>query len=235
MDLLVAFVITLALITLISIRYRISPFFTLIGGSILFGLLAGLTLDATIVGIVAGIGNVFSAFGIIILCGAVIAKLLQEQHQIEEIVADIRQRVKNPPVIAGVSGYLLAVPITCCMTAYILLNPILDSLETDPKKRNILLYLAAVGSIISYTLVYPTPVVIPLFDAFSGGMSPLVFDAISIPLSLVALAGILIFFRWWCADGMNGVKPKHLETARHQRLSQTQTVPFTGGHGLPSF
>ena len=41
MDLLVAFVITIALITLISIRYRISPFFTLIGGSILFGLLAG--------------------------------------------------------------------------------------------------------------------------------------------------------------------------------------------------
>jgi hypothetical protein len=31
MDLLVAFAITLALITLISIRYRISPFFTLIG------------------------------------------------------------------------------------------------------------------------------------------------------------------------------------------------------------
>jgi len=113
MDLLVAFVITIALITLISIRYRISPFFTLIGGSILFGLLAGMTLDATMMGIAAGIGNVFSAFGIIILCGAVIAKLLQEQHQIEEMVADIRRRVKNPPVIAGVSGYLLAVLITC--------------------------------------------------------------------------------------------------------------------------
>jgi GntP family gluconate:H+ symporter len=216
MDLLVAFVITLALITLISIRYRISPFFTLIGGSILFGLLAGLTLDATLMGIATGIGNVFSAFGIIILCGAVIAKLLQEQHQIEEMVADIRRRVKNPPVIAGVSGYLLAVLITCCITAYILLNPILDSIETDPKKRNVLLYLAAVGSIISYALVYPTPVVIPLFDTFSEGMSPLVFDAITIPLSLVALAGILIFFRWWCADGMHGGKteaPKDSQTS----------------------
>jgi GntP family gluconate:H+ symporter len=207
MDPLVAFVITLALITLISIRFRISAFFTLIGGSILFGLLAGLTLDATMVGIAEGIGNVFSAFGIIILCGAVIAKLLQEQHQIEELVADIRRRVKNPPVIAGISGYLLAVLITCCITAYILLNPILDSLENDPKKRNVLLYLAAVGSIISYALIYPTPVVIPLFDAFSGGMSPLVFDAVTIPLSLVALAGVLVFFRWWCADSMKGGNP----------------------------
>jgi GntP family gluconate:H+ symporter len=200
MDTLIAFAITLALITVISIRFRISAFFTLIGGSILFGLLAGLTLDATLLGVVAGIGKVFSAFGIIILCGAVIARLLQEQHQIEEIVADIRFRIRNPPVIAGVSGYLLAVPITCCITAYIMLNPILDSLEKDPKKRAVLLYLSAIGAIISYALVYPTPVVIPLFDAFSGGMNPLIFDAVTIPVSLCTLAGILLFFRWWCPD-----------------------------------
>jgi GntP family gluconate:H+ symporter len=223
MDPLLAFVITLALITLISIRYRISPFFTLIGGSVLFGLLAGLTLDATLLGITAGVGKVFSAFGIIILCGAVIARLLQEQRQIEEIVTDIRQRVRNPPAMAGLSGYLLAVPITCCITAYIMLNPILDSLEKDPKKRNVLLYLAAVGAIISYALVYPTPVVIPLFDAFSGGMNPLVFDAITIPLSLAALAGILLFFRWWCADGMNAGKTEL------PALSEDHRIPAASG------
>lgn len=196
MDPLPAFVITLALITIVSLWYRTSPFFTLIGGAVLFGLLAGMTPDATMLGIVAGVGKVFSAFGIIILCGAVIAKLLQEQHQIEEIVADIRRYVKNPPVIAGLSGYLLSVPITCCITAYIMLNPILDSLEKDRAKRNVLLYLAAVGSIISYALVYPTPVTITLYDAFSGGMSSLLFDAVSIPLSLLVLGGILLFFRF---------------------------------------
>ena len=202
MDPLPAFVITLALITLVSLRYRITPFFTLIGGAVLFGLLAGMTPDATMLGIIAGVGRVFSAFGIIILCGAVIAKLLQEQHQIENIVADIRRSVKNPPVIAGFSGYLLSVPITCCITAYIMLNPILDSIEKDKTKRNVLLYLAAVGGIISYALVYPTPVVIPLYDAFSGGMSPLLFDAVSVPLSLLVLGGILLYFRFARPDAM---------------------------------
>ena len=177
-----------------SLRFRISPFFTLIGGAILFGVLSGMTLDATFMGIVSGVGKVFSAFGIIILCGAVIAKILQEQHQIEEIVSDIRKYIKNPQVIAGMSGYLLAVPITCCVTAYVMLNPILDHLERDRQKRNVLLYLAAVGSIISYALIYPTPVVIPLFDTFGGSMNPIWFDAITIPLSLAVLAGILVFF-----------------------------------------
>jgi GntP family gluconate:H+ symporter len=215
MDPIVAFIITLALITAVSLWYRISPFFTLIGGAILFGLLAGMTLDATLTGIVTGVGSVFSAFGILILCGAVIAKLLQEQHQTEEIVSDIRRCIKNPPVLAGVSGYLLSVPITCCITAYILLNPILDCLEKDKPKRNILLYLAAVGSILSYSLVYPTPVVIPLFNAFSAGMSPLVFDAITIPLSLAVLGGILLFYRWARPDAVipgNNLLPGPAET-----------------------
>ncbi|MCX6689212.1 MAG: GntP family permease [Methanoregula sp.] len=194
MAFLLAFVITLALITFVSLRYKVSPFFALIGGAILFGLLSGMTLDTTLLGIVSGVGKVFSAFGIIILCGAVIAKLLQEQHQTEEIVSDIQQHIRNPPVIAGLSGYLLAVPITCCVTAYIMLNPILDHLERDRTKRNVLLYLAAVGSIVSYALIYPTPVVIPLFDAFGGDTTPLIFDALAIPLSLVVLGGVLLFF-----------------------------------------
>ncbi|WP_292424458.1 GntP family permease [Methanoregula sp.] len=227
MDPLLAFVITLALITIVSLRYRISPFFTLIGGAVLFGFLAGMTFDATMLGIIAGVGKVFSAFGIIILCGAVIAKLLQEQHQIEEIVADIRRYVKNPPVIAGVSGYLLSVPITCCITAYIMLNPILDSLEKDKTKRNVLLYLAAVGGIISYALIFPTPVVIPLYEAFSRGMSPVLFDAISIPLSLLVLGGILLYFRFVHPDV---VTPKRTESpATPHQIPGTETPVMRQG------
>src|SRR5512145_3360483 len=223
MDPLPAFVITLALITAVSLWYRISPFFTLIGGAVLFGLLAGMTPDATMLGIIAGAGKVFSAFGIIILSGAVIAKLLHEPHQTEEIVSDIRKYVKNPPVIAGISGYLLSVPITCCITAYIMLNPILDSIEKDRAKRNVLLYLAAVGGIISYALVYPTPVVIPLFDAFSGGMSPFLFDAVSIPLSLLVLGGILLYFRLVRPDAV-------IPTAVSQETALETPIPHEGMH-----
>ncbi|MDD4136698.1 MAG: GntP family permease [Methanoregula sp.] len=227
MDPLPAFAITLVLITLVSLRYRISPFFTLIGGAVLFGLLAGMMLDATMLGIVAGVGKVFSAFGIIILCGSVIATLLQEQHQTEGIVSDIRRMVKNPPVLAGISGYLLSVPITCCVTAYVMLQPILDCMEKDKARRNILLYLAAVGSIISYALVYPTPVVIPLFTVFSAGTSPLVFDAVTIPLSLALLGGILLFYRWARPDA---VIPGNTLPQPEEHPYTAQSDQYTGIH-----
>ena len=50
--------------------------------------------------------------------------------------------------------------------------------------------------------IYPTPVVIPLFEAFSGGMSPFLFDAVSIPLSLLVLGGILLYFRFARPDAV---------------------------------
>ena len=138
-------------------------------------------------GIVSGVGKVFSAFGIIILCGAVIAKILQEQHQIEEIVSDIRKYIKNPPVIAGLSGYLLAVPITCCVTAYVMLNPILDHLERDQQKQNVLLYLTAVGSIISYV----TDPFFWLVQRTTGDTITTVVKNYTLPIALAG-AGILI-------------------------------------------
>lgn len=193
MDLLVAFIITLALITAVSIRYRISPFFTLIGGAILYGLLAGMGPDATIREIVSGAGRVFSAFGIIIFCGAVIAAFLKEQHQAAEIVADVRRIVPSPPVLAGFSGWFLAVPIACCVTAYVVLVPILKCLGGERKDTPLLLCLAAVGSVISYSLVYPSPAVIPLYAAFSAGTSAVLYNAIAIPLSLAVLFGAVLF------------------------------------------
>ncbi len=191
MDLFIVFIITLGLITIAGVYFRISPFFTLIGGTILFGLLAGMGPEQVILGIISGIGKVFSIFGIIIFSGAVIAALLSEQHQIEEIVSDMRRRVANPAAISGLSGYVLSVPITCCITAFVMLTPIIGHLEKHAPSRNALLYLAAVGSLISYALVYPTPVVIPLFDAFGKGISGLLLDAVTIPLSLAILAGYL--------------------------------------------
>jgi GntP family gluconate:H+ symporter len=43
--------------------------------------------------------------------------------------------------------------------------------------------------------VYPTPVNIPLLTAFSRGTGPFQFNAISIPLSLLVLGFILVYFK----------------------------------------
>ncbi|PWR71173.1 GntP family permease [Methanospirillum stamsii] len=235
MDPLPAFFIVIICITIFSTWFRISPFFILIGGAMLFGLLVGMTWDMVMMGIIDGVGKVFSAFGIIILCGAVITKLLQEQNQIEHLISDIKKLIKAPSLIAGFSGYLLSVPITCCITAYIMLHPVLKTLEKDRKKQNILLYLVATGSIVSYALIYPTPVIIPLFSAFSSGMSPVFFNAITIPLSLLLLSGLFIYFRFLYPDKnqvkirINSVLPESMRdenSETNQKIHWRAWAPF---------
>ena len=185
------FVLVLILVSVASHRYRVPPFFALVGGALLFGLLAGLGIDRTVAEIVTGVGRVFSAFGIIILSGAVIGKVLEAGGGIAGIAADVRRYVRDPVAASGLLGYLLAVPLTCCITAFVLLVPILSAFDGENRRRSGLLYLAALGSVVSYALVYPTPVVIPLVEAFDAGGSLLLYDAVAIPLSL-ALAFLLI-------------------------------------------
>ena len=189
------FLFVLVLVSVASHRYRVPPFFTLVGGALLFGLLSGLGLDRTVDGIVQGVGHVFSAFGIIILCGAVIAKALEVEGGIAGIVADVRRYVQSPVASAGLLGYLLAVPVTCCITAYVMLVPILSALGGERRQQSALMYLAAIASVVSYALVYPTPVVIPLVEGLGTGVSLLLYNAIAVPLSLLLTILLILVVR----------------------------------------
>jgi len=194
MDPLAAFAITLILISVIGIWHRIPPFFTLVGGALFFGVLTRIPPEQIIQAIITGLGRVFGLFAIVILSGAIIAKVLEEQGQIVQIVADIRRFARRPATLSGASAYLLALPVACSITAFIILEPVIRSLEGRDREFRVLLFIAALGSLLSFGLLYPTPVTMPLFTTFPGG-SPLLYDALAIPLSLFLLAGILLIFR----------------------------------------
>ena len=193
--LLFAVVLVLVLVSVASHRYRVPPFFALVGGALLFGLLAGLGVDRTVEEIVAGIGRVFGAFGIILFSGAVIAKALEAGGGVAGIAADVRRHVRDPVAASGLLGYLLAVPLTCCITAFVLLVPVLSAMDSSVRRTKGLLYLAALGSVTSYALVYPTPVVIPLVEAFDASSSLVRYNAVAIPLSLLILLLLVLAAR----------------------------------------
>ena len=125
-----------------------------------------------------------------------IAKVLETEGWIDGIVADVRRFVRDPVAASGLLGYVLAVPFTCCITAFVALAPILGAMGAgDERRRSGLLFLAALGSLVSYALVYPTPVVIPLVEAFGAEGSIPLYDAIAIPLSLALVLLLVLVAR----------------------------------------
>jgi GntP family gluconate:H+ symporter len=121
MHTLIAFLIALAFVSVLGIRFRVMPFISLIAASLLYGVLVGMELDRILAAITAGTGRIFGLFGIVIFCGAVIAEVLREGGYLQRILNDIRRFARRPVHTSGVAGYLLAVPLMCSITAFIIL------------------------------------------------------------------------------------------------------------------
>ena len=195
---LLIFLVTILLITAVAIRYKTPPFLTLIGGALFFGILSGMSLEAVIHESILGMGRIFAILGVVILSGAVMAKVMQEQHHVEQIVSDLRFVAHRPFSLSGIAGYLLAIPLMCCITAFVILTPVISCLagEGNTAGRKGLLYTAALGSLISFALIYPSPVIIALFSALpDAALSPVLFDLVMIPVSLLILAAVIVLMR----------------------------------------
>ncbi len=191
---LLIFFIIIILISVIGIKFRVPPFITLVGGAVAFGFAVGGNPDAVFTQVAMGCASVFNSLGIPILAGSVIAKYLVEQGYIQQIVSDIRKVLKSPLSLSGFAGYIIGIPSTCPITAFMILSPVLSHLAPDKRRQNSLMYLVALGSALGVAFVYPTPVTFPLFDTFGPKhLSPLTFDMVTITLSVF----FLVLFIWW--------------------------------------
>jgi len=199
MHTLLAFAVSLAAVTLVSVRYRIPPFLTLIGGAVLYGLLAGMDPAAILPTATSGAGKVFATLGVIIFAGSSLAALLRESRHLDRIFADLNALIPSRAGATALAGYLLAIPLMCCITSFMILSPLVARVEEGGKvagKR--LLYILAAGSVLSFVLVYPSPVVVSLVQSplFPEG-NPWLLTLVALPLSLILLAMLtLLLLRW---------------------------------------
>lgn len=226
---LIIFLLTIALISCAAIRYKAPPFLVLFAGALFFGLASGMPPNDLVLEAVGGMGRVFALLGLVILAGAVIARLMQEQQQIEQIVTDLRSVISRPFILSGTAGYILAIPLMCCITAFVILQPVISALGADDNEKRGLLYSTALGSLIAFALIYPTPVIIALFAALpEAAVSPLLFDLYMIPVSLVLLAGavVLLHYRFARPAGTLGAPVKKSRDPAPEKTRLRAWGPF---------
>jgi GntP family gluconate:H+ symporter len=195
MQTLVIFILVLCCITYLITRHNLPPFPVLVTGALVYGLLTGMGAD-TVPQITGGIGAVFALLGIPIFSGAVIAKALRSGPFLERITADIRRFTRKPEPAAGLAGYILSVPMMCCITPFIVLSPLVGQLHEDTQRTRRLLYITAFGSVLSFVLLYPLPVVYPVVKNMNLiGFDVGTYTIIALPLSLLLLLFGILFFR----------------------------------------
>lgn len=189
MQSLVIFLFIILLITVLIARYHLPPFLALVSAAIIYGLLNGMTGEMIPL-ITGGIGAIFALLGIPIYCGSLIAQALRLGNYLPYIIADLRRSVRQPALASGLAGYILSLPLMCCITPFIILSPIVEHLHPEPETTRRLLYITAFGSVASFILIYPLPVVYSIITtAELQGFDAGIYTPIALALSL----GLLVF------------------------------------------
>ncbi len=116
--------------------------------------------------------------------GSIIAFSLVKGGGIERIQADLATISRRPAMHAGLAGWLLAVSFMCAITPFLVLAPLMKGRSADPKSTGVLLSLVACGSVLSFVLIAPAPVMTTLMQVFSTDPG---LNRITIPLSLILL------------------------------------------------
>jgi len=190
MDPFLAFLATVIFIGLIIAR--LGPFLSLIVSSIAFGLLVD--MNGELPGYVStGLSRIFSSLAIVVFSGALLAEYLRRTESLDRIVADLGGLASKSQLVSGAAGYLISLPVMCSITAYMILEPVVSGLAGKGSvggKRA--LFMTAACSIISFNLIYPSPVMITLTSGLQVAPYDLLVRCIPISLVLFALAYFLM-------------------------------------------
>jgi len=184
-----AFVVVLLLIAVLTVKFRLNPFLTLFSSAVIYGLIAGVPPDLVVSTAAQGAGGIFALLGPVVFAGSVIAGAIELGGYRERIFQDLSVLFSRSSFAGGVAGFLLAIPFMCCITAFIVISPLLSCCND----RKAAIYAAAVGSALSFTLLFPTPVTLAIvssIDTFFAGAYLAVAVPLSVALMLVACRAI---------------------------------------------
>lgn len=194
------FLFALICILFFTAKLRIHPFLSLVSVSILTGILAGDPLGA-VKAATSGMGRVFSHFAIIITCGSIIGIVLQRTGGTSVIAGDIIRFSRKPLLALNFLGFLFSVPVMCCILAYVIFVPIARELAARLNNPSISTATAlALGTLASFNLVYPSPVIISASEELGANADLLILLGffIAVPTSI---AGYLYARKFGAGEG----------------------------------
>ena len=151
--------LSVVLIIYMTARLKLHPFIALLIVAIIYGLLAGMSLENIVTSINDGFSTTLGKIGLIIVLGVIIGAFLENSGAAYSIAEKVLKVIgmKRVPLAMGIVGYFVSIPVFAD-SGFILLSPLNKSLS---KKAKISLAGSAValslGLMVTHTLVPPTP------------------------------------------------------------------------------
>lgn len=191
--LLVVFVISISLLLLAIIKFKINPFLALMGVSILTGLGVRMPLPDIAENISLGFGNTLKGVGIVIGLGIILGQILAESKAINAIASGMLKRVGNAKanLALTLSGWLISIPVFQD-AAFVIFMPLVRQIKKTTKKPLVSLVASlGVGTIAAHSLVIPTPGPVAVAGNMNVNIGTFLLYSIIVSLPATLIGGVL--------------------------------------------
>ena len=196
--LIIAFVIAIVVMIVAISKYKVHPFLSIMGVSLVLALLAGIPLG-DIAGVIgSGFSGTFSSIGIVIILGTLIGSILEQTgaaFKLADIVIKLVGK-KNPELAIELMGWVVSIPVFCD-SGFVILDPIRRSLVKRTGTSSVAMTVAlSAGLYISHVFIPPTPGPIAAANTLGVGDNLLMVMGIGVLASILPLIAGLAYGKY---------------------------------------
>ena len=157
--LIVATLVAIAIIVVLITKVKLHPFLSLVLGSLVLGLTAGMPIVDVIKKFSAGVGSTVASVGILIALGAMLGKLLADSGGADQIVDTVlgKARDKSLPWAMALVAALIGLPMFFEIGLVMLIPVVLLAVKRTGKPLMLLGIPAVAGLSVLHGLVPPHP------------------------------------------------------------------------------
>lgn len=213
--LIITFILAIALMIVSIAKWKIHPFISIIGVSLLLAIVVGLPLESIPGTIGKGFAGIFFSIALVIIFGMLIGLILEKTGAAVKLADAVLKVVgpKHPQLAIMIIGWIVSIPVFCD-SGFVIVNPIRKSLarKTGVSAVSMAVALSA-GLYASHVFIPPTPGPIAAAGMLGLENDLLLVIGVGVLVSIPALAAAYFFSkhigrkvksaedREMCADG----------------------------------
>ena len=190
---LIAFIISLAVIIFTVVKLKMHPFLSLLVGAILMGFLSGMNPSDIMSGVCSGFGGTMADVGILILLGVILGELLHNSGATRNIADKLLGLfgVKKTPLAINITGYLICIPVFFD-AAFVILIDLMRQLSKEGKiALNVLVCSLSLGMTMTHAMVIPTPGPTAVAGIVGANIAWFIFYSLIVSLPASLIGGVL--------------------------------------------
>lgn len=198
LPLIIVFVLAIVVMIVAISKYKVHPFLSIMGVSLILALVAGIPLTQIADVIGAGFSGTFSSIGIVIILGALIGTILEKTGAALKLADMVIKLVgkKNPELAIELMGWVVSIPVFCD-SGFVILDPIRKALVKRTGTSSVAMTVAlSAGLYISHVFIPPTPGPIAAANTLGIGDNLLLVMGLGVLASILPLIAGLIYAKY---------------------------------------